>query len=290
MSLKLRFNSGRNMNIITLTSPNSNATARITEFGAHVTSWVVNGDERLYLSPRSALDDAAVRGTAIRGGVPIIFPQFSTEGLLPRHGFARTMPWQCINVSAGQAHFQLDANAATQSIWPHRFCATFRVTVSANTLALELRVTNTDTQAMRFTCALHTYLRVIDIRQTHVHGLCGTRYRISGTAKDALYLDEAALLRFDDEVDRIYTAAPKTLHVREGEFNRVTTVHKTGFADCVVWNPWAAKHAALALKDMPPDGYLEMVCIEAAQVQTPVQLGPGESWAGVQELVAVFVE
>jgi len=30
-----------------------------------------------------------------------------------------------------------------------------------------------------------------------------------------------------------------------------------------------------------------MVCIEAGQIETPVELAPQESWTGVQTLVAV---
>ncbi len=68
-------------------------TASIVAHGAHVTSWrTANGVEQLYLSPRSAYHS----GAAIRGGVPIIFPQFNMVGPLPRHGFARTAPWQLV--------------------------------------------------------------------------------------------------------------------------------------------------------------------------------------------------
>ena len=67
------------------------AVAEVHRHGAHVTSWRPMGDadDRLYLSARSELDGKA----AIRGGVPVIFPQFAAEGPLPRHGFARTSLW-----------------------------------------------------------------------------------------------------------------------------------------------------------------------------------------------------
>ena len=67
------------------------ATAEVHRHGAHVTSWRPMGeaDDRLYLSARSEFSGAA----AIRGGVPVIFPQFAAEGPLPKHGFARTTTW-----------------------------------------------------------------------------------------------------------------------------------------------------------------------------------------------------
>ena len=56
--------------------------------GAHVLSWVSGGRERLFLSPANHWDGR----TAIRGGIPVCFPQFNARGGLPRHGFARLHP------------------------------------------------------------------------------------------------------------------------------------------------------------------------------------------------------
>jgi glucose-6-phosphate 1-epimerase len=35
---------------------------------------------------------------------------------------------------------------------------------------------------------------------------------------------------------------------------------------------------------MPADGYERMVCLEAAQIGTPVVLLPGQAWSGAQTL------
>ncbi|MFX6031775.1 hypothetical protein ABTE99_19565, partial [Acinetobacter baumannii] len=62
--------------------------------GAQVLSWVMaDGVERLYLSPRSVFDGH----TAIRGGVPVCFPQFNQRGPLAKHGFARNLPWRVVD-------------------------------------------------------------------------------------------------------------------------------------------------------------------------------------------------
>jgi glucose-6-phosphate 1-epimerase len=275
------------MNKIKLTAPNG-AHAEVFEYGAHVSSWILpdtaaDGDERLYLSPNSALDGSA----AIRGGVPIIFPQFSNEGPLPRHGFARTTLWEVSNLGEDSEYVWVDLHlldtTATRAIWNPPFFARFQVKLGGKALEMSLHVTNRGEMPLVFTCALHTYIRVNDIRQTQVEGLSGTRYRISGGDKNDVRQDNEAVLRVQAEVDRIYLNAPDVLTVRET--NRVTEVHKQGFADCVVWNPWAEKCAQL--KDMPAQGYLHMLCIEAAQIGLPVQLGPGESWQGGQTLRAV---
>ena len=65
----------------------SGATAEVYILGAHVTSWKTSdGVERLFVSSASAF----TRGAAIRGGIPVCWPQFSGRGALPKHGFART--------------------------------------------------------------------------------------------------------------------------------------------------------------------------------------------------------
>src|SRR3954467_15578938 len=88
------------------------ARAEIRCYGAHVTSWTTpDGDERLFMSARSAFRD----GAAIRGGVPIIFPRFGTvgEGPVPRHGFARTRTWERLACDASSATFRLSDDDAT---------------------------------------------------------------------------------------------------------------------------------------------------------------------------------
>ena len=79
------------LTVATLTHP-SGATAEVYLHGAHVTSWIpADGVERLFVSSASLY----AAGKAIRGGIPVCFPQFSGRGPLPNHGFARTSSgWQ----------------------------------------------------------------------------------------------------------------------------------------------------------------------------------------------------
>ena len=80
------------------------ARAEIYLHGAHLTSWVpAGGSEALFLSPKAEF----VQGSAIRGGVPVIFPQFSDLGPLPKHGFARTLDWEPVASPPNQAVLRL---------------------------------------------------------------------------------------------------------------------------------------------------------------------------------------
>ena len=264
---------------VLLNSP-GNSYAEIYLHGAHVTSWKpAGGEEQLFLSRTSEFGPNA----SIRGGVPVIFPQFGKEGPLPRHGFARRMEWVFMKAeedsSGVTATFQCRDDQATRRIWPHAFLARLAVTVGGQHLNLNLSITNMDREGFSFTGALHTYLHVSDIHEAFIEGLGGKTYLDTvGTRTERTQPEEK--LVFKGEVDRIYYNDPAevVLHDRRHQ----VTVSTRGFPDVVVWNPWSELAATLA--DLEPDGYRRMVCIEAAVIGCPVTLQPGESWSGTQKL------
>lgn len=263
------------------------ARAIVTLHGAHVVSWVPAGSdqEQLYMSPRS--DYAA--GKAIRGGVPVVFPQFSNRGPLVRHGFARNLPWKLAGsgpAAAGgmQAVFRLVDSDATRALWPHAFELEMAVRLGGTTLDMALSCRNMGSTAIDFTCALHTYLQVHDLAQAAVLGLEGRAYWDSVDGQDKVQPQQA--LRVDGELDRVYLGVDGDLQLREmqGGRERALRVGQQGFEDTVVWNPGPIRCAALP--DMPAEGYRNMLCIESARIGTPVNLQGGERWSGVQRLTA----
>ena len=257
------------------------ATATIHRHGAHVTSWrPMDGDERLYLSGRSGFEGNA----AIRGGIPVIFPQFATEGPLPRHGFARTSTWSLGGVSrgsAGEAELELVLrdSAATHAIWDAAFRAIVSVALFGQKMAVSLVVENVGDAPFSFTAALHTYFRVRDVARAEIVGLRGTRYRGEDRS---LVEEEAERLRVDGFLDRVYVGAPSHLELHED--GRRMLIDAEGFPDAVVWNPGRERAAALA--DLDPGGERQFVCIEAAAVQEPITIGPLARWEGTQTLTA----
>jgi glucose-6-phosphate 1-epimerase len=243
---------------IVLSAPDG-ARAEVFRHGAHVTSWIPAGEaERLFLSERSAFD----AGSAIRGGVPVIFPQFANRGPLPKHGFARTMEWRVVEHAGSRARLHLSSNAETLAIWPYAFVAEVGVHIGGESIEIELAVHNMGTDPFAFTGALHTYLAVGDVERTVVRGLGAHELRING------------------EHDQIYRSVLQPLTVDDGE--HVTEVSMRGFRDVVVWNPGVQKAAALA--DMAPGAYRRMLCVEAAAIENPIVLAAGEQWSGTQEL------
>lgn len=260
------------------------ARAEVYLHGAHVTSWIPAGDrtDRLFLSARSRFGP----GEAIRGGIPVCFPQFAAQGPLPNHGFARVSAWALVRAGqtgagAAQAVLRLGDSTATRAQWPHAFALELTVTVSGRTLELALAVSNTGTAAFEFTGALHTYLRVADVRRAVVRGLRNARYRDKVLATDG-NLESGAALAFDREIDRVYYAAPHDLAAQEP--GRGVAVRAHGFPDTVVWNPGPQRGAGLG--DLEEDGYLRMLCVEAAISRAPISVEPGRRWQGAQTLTA----
>lgn len=259
------------------------AAADIYLHGAHVTSWrpAPDGDERLFLSSRSEFRT----GAAIRGGIPVIFPQFAAEGPLPRHGFARTIEWALDGIEHTEgdaiATFSFGSTPGIHAVWPAEFLATLEVCVGGPRLVVTLSVENVGFSPFSFTCALHTYLRVRDAAQAELVGLKGARFR-DATDKTKLRVDEEPVLRVTGELDRVYVGAPPALVLREPK--RALGIEMRDFSDVVVWNP--GRRRAAALPDMEPNGERSMLCVEAAVVQMPITLASGGHWRGAQLLDA----
>ena len=247
--------------------------------GAHVLSWVSQGRERLYLSPNNLWDGKS----AIRGGVPVCFPQFNQRGTLPKHGFARNMNWTVgeavANGDAAHIDFTLSTNPDTLAIWQQAFVAVLRVAMTPGQLSLTLTINNTEAQNdLHFTGALHTYFAVDDIDLTELRGLGGRPEwdavaDVHGLADEALY--------FDGEFDRVYDSAANPLHLQDGT-SILQIEQSPSWANSVVWNPGEGKCAALA--DMPAQGFARMLCVEAAQVFEPISISAGGQWVGWQRL------
>ena len=266
---------------VTLLAPDG-ARGEIFLYGAHLSSWIpAGGEERLFLSQASEFRP----GAAIRGGVPVIFPQFSGLGPLPRHGFARVSPWKFGGVqAAGEggllARFSLGETAASHAVWPHPFRAWLEVAVGGRQLSITLRVENSGEAPFQFTAALHTYLRVGEISAVRLGGLGGVPYldNAAGMAPD---VQDRPWLDFPGEVDRIYLSPPGPLGLEESG-RLALRVSAAGFPDVVAWNPGPAKAAGLA--DLEPEGWRRFVCVEAAAAGAPVSLEPGDTWQASQIL------
>jgi glucose-6-phosphate 1-epimerase len=242
------------------------AEATITLYGAHLVSWnSVAGaksapQERLFMSSLSALDGSR----ALRGGVPVIFPQFAERGSGMRHGFARVSTWRVIDSGEqdGAAFAVLGLNQGDltpqlTAAWLHAFELTLRVSVRDAELAMTLEVRNTGDRPFPFAAALHTYHLVEDVEAVRIDGVQAETLAITDKL-DVVFERIAGPITFDNGADKLL-------------------LQQSGFTDAVVWNPGAADAAALA--DLEDEEYRRFVCIEPALLGQNM-LEPGGSWRG----------
>jgi glucose-6-phosphate 1-epimerase len=247
--------------------------------GAHLLSWTTaDGVERIYLSSEALFDGKS----AIRGGVPVCWPQFNMRGPLPKHGFVRNMPWQALPGDDGQLVLSLRDDEATRAIWPHAFGLQLTVALAPKRLRIALDVTNTDAVPFSFSLALHSYLRVDDIADARLEGLQGAPCWDS--LRDRRFAETAEALHFDAEFDSVFSAPATPLKLVQPS-GTLQIGQSPGCTETVVWNPGAALSAKLA--DMPDDGFRRMLCVEAARIDDNVTLAPGAHWRAWQQLTVL---
>jgi glucose-6-phosphate 1-epimerase len=250
--------------------------------GGQLLSWrSAQEQERLYLSGQATYDGVQ----AVRGGVPVVFPQFADHGPLSKHGFARHQTWQLLHAQTtaqdGLVVLGLASNPQTLAAWPFEFELELTIRVSSSRLDMELAVLNSGHEPCSFTAALHTYLAVPDVREARLHGLKRLRYRdsVAGTEQ----VDSNDAVQVAGELDRIYfdAAAPLSLKIDAAQ-PAPWRISQTGFSDVVVWNPGPTK--AASLPDMREVDWSRMLCVEAARVGAPLVLQAGEQWLGRQTI------
>eukprot|EP00253_Pinus_taeda_P035827 PITA_35827 len=268
------------------------ASARVNLFGGQVSSWKNDrGEELLFTSSKAIFRPPK----AIRGGIPICFPQFGSSGSLEQHGFARNKFWNIdnnpppfrSNCYNNKAVVDLILKPAEEDFksWPHSFEFRLRVALAhGGDLTLISRIRNTDSKPFTFSFAYHTYFCVSDISEVRIEGLETLDYLDLLQDKER-FTEQSDAITFESEVDRVYLSTPTKIAIIDHEKKRTFVLRKDGLADAVVWNPWEKKAKAIA--DFGDEEYKHMLCVDGAAIETPITLKPGEEWKGRIELSAV---
>nr|WP_300143364.1 D-hexose-6-phosphate mutarotase [Propionicimonas sp.] len=255
----------------------------VLDAGAHVLAWTPPGQNPvLWLSPLASFEP----GVAVRGGVPVVFPWFGageSGDRSPSHGFARTAAWQreeVVNELAASGpllvRHRLDATGRDSA----PFVAELTSRFTPERLEVTLTVTNPGAEPFRYEEALHTYVAVSDVAEVAVDGLdgCGYLDKVDGGPEEVV---QAGAVRFAGEVDRVYRHDGDAVITDPG-WGRQVVVGKSGSANTVIWNPGAAKGAALA--DVGPN-WPGFVCVEAGNVRdAAIELAPGDQHSLAQVL------
>uniref|UniRef100_A0AAV1UUN9 glucose-6-phosphate 1-epimerase n=1 Tax=Peronospora matthiolae TaxID=2874970 RepID=A0AAV1UUN9_9STRA len=301
----------------------SGSTAEAYLFGAHVKSFRAAIDPNLdilFMSNESFLNGI----DPIRGGIPVIYPNFGSQDKFPGHGFARITNWTLVNhkdakdkKSPSVATFTMASSNLTRAIWPVEFELTYVVRLYANQLKTALHVRNTFDEAIDFHALLHNYLWVDDARNkgVQVKGFKGVDYfdKVDKTNKT----ETRELIDFAAQTDNVYRNAPDLISATIKGVNaidRTVTVKKEGIitvgasqkeksggksgikndsdgkkrvkteTDCVLWNPWEER--AKAMKDFGDEEYKHMVAIEPGRVSEKQVLPAGQTYT-LQQTISV---
>ncbi|XP_057791722.1 putative glucose-6-phosphate 1-epimerase isoform X1 [Salvia miltiorrhiza] len=264
-------------------------TAEVLLYGAQVVSWKnERRQELLFLSSKAVWNAAK----AIRGGIPICFPQFSNLGTLEQHGFARNRLWSVDNspsplppiTAPSTVDLILKSTEDDLKTWPHRFELRIRISLSAGKLIWIPRVRNTDSKPFSFTFALRNYMPVSDISEVRVEGLETLDY-FDHLLQGERCTEQADAITFDGELDRAYLSTPSKIAIIDHERKVTYELRKEAMPDAVVWNPWDKK--AKAIPDLGDEDYKTMLCVDSAVIENPIALKPCEEWRGRQELIYV---
>jgi glucose-6-phosphate 1-epimerase len=241
--------------------------------GGQVTRWrPAGGPEVLWLSR----DARCGPGAAIRGGVPVCWPQFADRGELPKHGFARDRRWTLVAAGpdgdgAGRAELRLVDDQGTRALWPHRFALHLVAHAEGDALEVALTARNTGDEPWEFTGALHAYLAVGSVHGVRVDGVGGSTAEDNAAGRARSTLDEGPLTT-DRPLDLAVRDVPGPLSARLPDGSRVD-LDREGLPDVVVWNP-----GRQAPGDVHPGGWSEFLCVEPA-VLDPVTVAPDQEWS-----------
>ncbi|XP_021728522.1 putative glucose-6-phosphate 1-epimerase [Chenopodium quinoa] len=273
---------------VVLTEP-MGSSAEVLLYGGQVVSWKnERREELLFMSSKAIWKPPK----AVRGGIPICFPQFGNFGSLERHGLARNRMW---SLDSSPAPLSPATNNSTVDLllksteddlktWSQSFELRLRVSISSGKLTLIPRVRNTDNKSFSFMFALRNYLSVSDISEVRIEGLETLDY-LDNLMNKERYTEQADAITFDGEVDRVYLRTPFKIAIIDHEKKRTFVLRKDGMPDAAVWNPWDKK--AKAIPDLGDEDYKSMLCVDSAAVESNIVLKPSEEWKGYQELSTV---
>jgi len=234
---------------------NKFASAKIALQGAHLFSYK-RDFELLWVSEKSKFED----GVAIRGGIPICWPQFGLvkDSKLKQHGYARTSMWEFIRDEEKENLTIITLKLKNSK---HRYfdfnCEVMVTFYIGKELNIELQTKNLDAKQMKITQALHTYFDISDISNISISGLQNKPYL---DALDAKMKKQNDYITINSEVDRVYQEVDSNIVLQDT--HKKTTIKNTNSSSVIVWNPWIDKCHKMA--DMQNDAYKRFVCIESA--------------------------
>ncbi|NMA19206.1 MAG: D-hexose-6-phosphate mutarotase [Lentisphaerae bacterium] len=267
---------------------NAAASAEICLLGAHVTSYIPNGQKDLLWMSRNA---EYIEGKSLRGGVPICWPWFGAPpaGADTSHGYVRFIFWEltatrALSPDCTEAVFSMFPSPAAPKAWQESFVLTYTVRVGAS-LELELCTSNTGSTAFQISQAFHTYYNISDIEKIQINGFSGLPYHDTVVGSPEPHKVQQGPITFAAETDAVFEQNTGTAEILDPGFQRIIRISKQNSSSAVVWNPWINKAKKLNMAD---EEYRTMVCVENCNIRSDAQIiQPGKSFTLKAKITAV---
>ncbi|KAG7828408.1 hypothetical protein KL920_003545 [Ogataea angusta] len=258
------------------------AHACVAKKGCTLVSFVVNGDEYMYLS--EAADLSSKSTTPVRGGMPLIFPAFGKSYLeslktVQQHGFVRNLAWdfviaevltECTVARFRLSHRQCEDEQQYHN-WcqfygqPIKFALTMDFSLFSDRITVNTSLVNENVSELEFQFLYHTYFRVPCVRDMYITGLRGAKYL--DRLQTRYRLDPSPMLKVEEQTDKLYKLGEnnREVYILSGNYN-VRLTASENLSDLVVWNPW--KEGAAKMKDFEPkSSYRNMCCVEFGAIE-----------------------
>ncbi len=226
-----------------------------------------SGLELLYLSPLVA----SFPDQPIRGGIPLMFPQFGDSGPLRKHGFVRDLQWTLVDeredaVSKNISYF-LDIKATDFPEWPFDASLQLNASVGSASFTIELSILNSGNENFSFTGGFHPYFAISSRKDIQVNGLEVLSFR------DSFPGENAYVLNGDGLVERQYMGDAEIQFYNGSHWLKLTS---SGFDSWMVWNPGSA--GATKISDLPDADWDKFICIEPIVLAKPIFLEQGKTF------------
>ena len=225
--------------------------------------------EMLYLSPLVSF----YPDNPIRGGIPLMFPQFGDSGPLRKHGFVRDLQWTLVaendDAMAKNISYLIDIKFTDFPDWPFDASLQMDASTGLDSFSIALTVINTGHKGFIFTGGIHPYFAISSRKDIQVNGLEGLPFR------DSFPGDHAYELNADGLVERQYMGDAEIQFYNGSHWLKLTA---SGFDSWMIWNP--GKEGARKISDLPDEDWDKFICIEPIVLAQPICLGPGQKFNG----------
>lgn len=223
--------------------------------GAQLLHWQPESQPSIiFTSPEATF----IKGTPIRGGVPVCWPWFGKRKT-PMHGFARILDWKITQLVAQEHHLDvvltLVNSEETRAFMEADFRLDLQFKITAAQCDLVLSYQSSSQALADTTAALHTYFEIGDIAHTYIQNAGDTCFN-SLTTQTEKVPDPR---HFDQKIDCIYPASSQPAVIVDVTNQRkISVAHHA--SNIVVWNPWEG------LPDMALASSRNMLCVESAYI------------------------